>query len=156
MAAQDRFSKASAAARAARENRHLRRLIEDEQLRGNLLTAYGAARSAYGRINNGKPASKVLFEDRKLQSELAEAANALRDAAAALTAPVKARRRKKGLGRSLLLLIVAGVTALVLSEGLRSKLLDLMFGAEEEFDYSSPEPAPTSAPPAPEAVASPS
>ena len=38
------------------------------------------------------------------------------------------------------------VLALALSEGLRSKVLDLLFGAEEEFDYSSTtmpaEPAP--------------
>jgi len=35
------------------------------------------------------------------------------------------------------LLTIAAVLALVLSEGLRSKVLDLLFGAEEEFDYSS-------------------
>jgi hypothetical protein len=43
---------------------------------------------------------------------------------------------------------MAGILALVLSESLRSKVLDLLFGAEEEFDYSSttapPEPAPAS------------
>ncbi len=37
----------------------------------------------------------------------------------------------------MLLLAVGGVLALVFSEGLRSKVLDLLFGAEEEFDYSS-------------------
>ena len=48
----------------------------------------------------------------------------------------------------LLLLTVGAVAAIALSEGLRSKVLDLMFGAEEEFDYSmsaAPEtPAPAS------------
>jgi len=34
-------------------------------------------------------------------------------------------------------LIVGTVLALALSEDLRSKVLDLLFGAEEEFDYSS-------------------
>ncbi len=149
MAAKDRIGKASAAARAAQRNRYLQRLLEDDELRSNLIVAYGAARSAYGRMNNGKPASKVLFEDRKLQRELKEAANALRDASNALREPPKRRRRRGGLGRSLLLLTVAGVLALALSESLRSKVLDLMFGAEEEFDYSSMstdgEPAATSA-----------
>jgi hypothetical protein len=42
-----------------------------------------------------------------------------------------------GLGRLLFLLVLATILALVLSEDLRSKLLDLLFGAEEEFDYSS-------------------
>ncbi len=45
------------AARAAQQNRYLQRLVEDEELRANLLAAYGAARSAYGRMSNGKPAS---------------------------------------------------------------------------------------------------
>ena len=36
-----------------------------------------------------------------------------------------------------MLLAVGAVLALALSEGLRTKVLDLLFGAEEEFDYSS-------------------
>jgi len=54
------------------------------------------------------------------------------------------------MGRSLVLLATAGILAIALSEGLRSKVLDLLFGAEEEFDYSSTtapaEPAPAGAP----------
>lgn len=157
MAAKDRtsggsgFGKAGEAARAARNNRYIERLIEDEELRGSLLAAYGAARSAYGRMSNGKPATTALFEDRKLQNELREAAGALRDAANTLREPPrKARKRRGGLGRKLLLLGIAGVLALALSEDLRGKALDLLFGAEEEFEYSSTtapaEPAPASAP----------
>ena len=149
MAAKDRINKAGEAARAAQRNRYLQRLLEDEELRGSLLTAYGAARSAYGRMTNGTPATQALFEDKKLQKELKEAAEALRDASGSLREAPK-RRRKGGFGRSLLLLGVAGVLAVALSEGLRSKVLDLLFGAEEEFDYSSTtapaEPAPASAP----------
>jgi hypothetical protein len=149
MAAKDRINKAGEAARAAQRNRYLQRLLEDEELRGSLLTAYGAARSAYGRMTNGKPATEALFEDKKLQRELKEAADALRNASSSLREQPK-RRRKGGVGRSLLLLAVAGVLVVALSEGLRSKVLDLLFGAEEEFDYSSTtapaEPAPASAP----------
>jgi hypothetical protein len=148
MAAKDRINKAGEAARAAQRNRYLQRLVEDEELRGTLLTAYGAARSAYGRMSNGKPAAQALFEDRKLQRELKEAANALRDASSALREPPK-RRRRGGIGRSLLLLAVAGALAIAVNEGLRSKVLDLLFGSEEEFDYSSTtapaEPAPAGA-----------
>ena len=149
MAAKDRINKAGEAARAAQRNRYLQRLVEDEELRGTLLTAYGAARSAYGRMSNGKPATQALFEDRKLQRELKEAANALRDASSALREPPKRSRRRGGIGRSLLLLAVGSALAIALSEGLRSKVLDLLFGAEEEFDYSSTtapaEPAPAGA-----------
>jgi hypothetical protein len=153
MAAKDSIGKAGAAARKAQSNQYLQRLIEDEDLRGNLLAAYGAARGAYGRLNNGKPASKVLFEDKKLQRELRDAAKALKEASNALgESPKKSRRRKGGLGRALLLLTVAATLALVLSEDLRSKVLDMLFGAEEEFDYSS---TTTPAEPAPEPVTTP-
>jgi hypothetical protein len=151
MAAKDRLGKAGEAARAAHRNRYLLRLIEDEELRSNLLSAYGAARSAYGRMNNGKPATQALFEDRKLQRELQQAASALRDATSSLREPPKRAPRRGGIGRSLLLLTVGAVLAIALSESLRTKVLDLLFGAEEEFDYSS-----TTAPetPAPASVAS--
>jgi hypothetical protein len=139
MAAKDSIGKASAAARAAQSNQYVKRLLEDEELRANLLAAYAAARSAYGRVSNGKPATKALFEDRKLQRELVEAAVALREASNALKEPPRRARkgRRGGLGRALLLALVAGVLAIALSESLRSKVLDLLFGAEEEFDYSS-------------------
>ena len=151
MAAKDRISKAGEAARAAQRNRYLQRLVEDEELRATLMTAYGAARNAYGRMSNGKPATRALFEDRKLQRELREAASALRDASSALREPPK-RRRRGGIGRTLLLLVVAGVLAIALSEGVRSKVLDLLFGAEEEFDYSSPASPPQPAPASPSAA----
>ena len=40
MAAKDSIGKASAAARAAQRNQYVKRIIEDEELRGNLLAAY--------------------------------------------------------------------------------------------------------------------
>jgi len=151
MAAKDSFGKAGDAAHAAQQSRYIQRLIEDEDLRSNLLSAYGAARGAYGRLSNGKPATQVLLQDRKLQRELKDAANSLRDAGSSLREAPKATRRKRGIGRSLVLLTVGGVLAVALSESLRSKVLDLLFGAEEEFDYSS-----TTAPetPAPAGVSS--
>jgi hypothetical protein len=150
MAAKDKLSKAEEAAKAAQQNPYLQRLIEDEELRSSLLAAYGAARNAYGRMSNGKPPAKALFEDRKLQNELKTAAGALKDASSSLREPPKSTRRKGGLGRSLVLLTVGGVLAMALSESLRSKILDLLFGAEEEFDYSS---STTPATPVPEPVA---
>ena len=148
MAAKDRLGKAG---EAAQHNQYLQRLIEDEELRSSLFSAYDAARNAYARVSNGKPAGWALLEDSKFHDELKNAAGALRDASGALReAPEQARKRRGGFGRSLMLLTVGAVLALVLSEGLRSKVLDLLFGAEEEFDYSS-----TTAPatPAPAAVA---
>jgi hypothetical protein len=151
MAAKGKLSKAGDAARAAQQNPYLQRLIEDEDLRSNLQSAYGAARSAYGRMSNGKPAAQVLLQDQKLQEEIGNAIDALRTAGASLSeAPKPGKRRGRSIGRSLMMIGVSSVLALALSGGLRTKVLDLLFGAEEEFDYSS-----TTAPatPAPAGVA---
>ncbi len=150
MAAKGKLSKAGDAARTAPQTQYIQRLVEDEDLRNNLLSAYAAARSAYGRMSNGKPAAQALFEDRKLQQELSSAANALRQAGSSLREPPKAVRRRRGAGRSLALLALGSVLAVAISGSLRAKLLDLLFGSEEEFDYS-----PTTAPetPAPAGVA---
>jgi len=147
MAAKDRLGKAG---EAAQNNQYLQRLIEDEELRSSLLSAYESARNAYGRVSNGKPAGWALLDDSKFHDELKSAAGALRDASGALREPTKHSRKRGGIGRTLMLIAVGGVLAVALSEGLRSKVLDLLFGAEEEFDYSS-NTAPVT--PAPAAVA---
>jgi hypothetical protein len=55
-------------------------------------------------------------------------------------------KKRRGPGRYLLLLAFGAVLALALSEGLRSKVLDVLFGAEEEFDYTSTTTPSTAAP----------
>jgi ATP-dependent Lon protease len=50
-----------------------------------------------------------------------------------------------GLKRLVLLGLVGTGVALVLSEGLRKKVLDTLFGAEEEFEYTSTTSTPTPA-----------
>lgn len=150
MAAKQKAAKAGKAARAAQSNPYIQRLIEDEQLRNNLRAAFDSTRAAYGRLNNGKAPSKALMEDKKLHRNLQEAAAQLKDAGEALSQGPRKRKRRGGIGRKLVVLAVGTGLALALSEGLRSKVLDTLFGAEEEFDYTSttspsPAPAPTSA-----------
>ena len=125
---------ALAAGKAAKDNPYVQRLVEDEELRDNLRTAYDSARNAYQRIANGKGPAKAILDDKKTQKELREAATALRDAADSLRG---GKRRKKKRGRKLLLLLAGAGLALALSEGLRKKVLDALFGAEEEFEYTS-------------------
>jgi hypothetical protein len=148
MGSKRRLEQASRAAKAAQGNRYVQHLIDDEQVRASLLSAYEAARGAYERMGNGKPATTALFEDKKLQDELRRAAESLREASSSLihapAKPVKQRRRRRG--RGIVLLVVAGVLAVALREDLRSKVLDMMFGAEEEFDYSSTTAPATPAP----------
>jgi hypothetical protein len=148
MAAKDRPGKVG----EAELKGFVKRILEDEELRGNLASVYGSARNVYGRVTNGKSGTWDLLEDRELQRELTRIAESLRDASGALREPAKrpSKRRRRRRGRSLLFLAVLGVLAITLSEGLRTKVLDLLFGAEEEFDYSSTtapaEPAPVGAP----------
>ncbi|MEA2483978.1 MAG: hypothetical protein QOC55_1925 [Thermoleophilaceae bacterium] len=124
---------AVAAGKAAKDNAYVQRLIEDDDLRENLRTAYDSARSAYTRMANGKGASAAL-NDKKTQKQLREAATSLKDAADALRDAKKPKRK----GRGLLFLVVGVGLAFALSEGLRKKALDTLFGAEEEFEYTSP------------------
>jgi hypothetical protein len=138
MSAKDRSRKAVESAWAAQGERYLQRLLQDEELRDNIKGAYVSARNAYGRVSNGKGSTHNLLHDAKLQRELIDAANALRNASASLREPPRAKPRRRRRGRrSLLLLVVAGALAVALSSDLRSKVLDLLFGAEEEFDYTS-------------------
>jgi hypothetical protein len=125
---------AVAAGKAAKDNAYIQRLIEDEDLRENLKTAFESARNAYGRMANGKGPSAAL-NDKKTQKQLREAAASLKEAADSLREAKKPKRRK---GRGLLLIIVGVALAFALSEGLRKKALDTLFGAEEEFEYTSP------------------
>ena len=136
MAAKKKAAKAGAGAYAAgkavRSNQYVQRLMEDEELRENLRSAFVSARNAYGRIN-GKGPAKAL-DDKKTQRELKDAATSFKQAADQLRGVKKRKSRK---GRLILLALVGAGLALALSEGLRKKVLDAMFGAEEEFEYTS-------------------
>jgi hypothetical protein len=139
MAAKSKAAKASAGAAVSGATPYVQRLIQDPELRDNLRSAYESGRRAYGRLNNGKAPSKALLDDKKLHKELQSAADSLRSASDALREGPKKRKRKRkgGIGKLLLLAIVGGGVALGASSDLRNKVLDLLFGAEEEFDYTS-------------------
>jgi len=132
-------------ANIAKSNPYIQRLIEDPKLRKNVSTAGDAGKSAYGRVNNGKLQAQTLLEDKKLHGDLGRALGAARDATITLT---QSKRRRKGLtfGRVLVLAGIGGGVAIAASEQLRSKALDLLFGSEEEFQYTPPA---NSTPPAP-------
>src|SRR3954452_18762926 len=147
--ANKKVKKAGQAAQSARSNPYVQRLVEDEDLRQNIVQAFQSARDAYSRLNNGKSPAKQIFEDRKLQKHIRETAGGVRDVSVALyEAPKKRRSGGGGLGRVLLLGVVGGAVALALSEGLRKKVLDALFGAEEEFEYTSTTSSSSSSTPA--------
>jgi hypothetical protein len=127
--------KAGDAATALRENPYVQRLIEDDDLRDNIRAAFESARDAYGRMANGKGPAKALMDDKKVQRDLRQAAESLREA----SEQIRGKRRRKGLtlGRLLMLAIIGAVVVLILSEDARKALLDRLFGPEEEFEYTS-------------------
>jgi hypothetical protein len=140
--AKSKPQKAKAAAEGAWGNQYVQRYVQDEELRANVKDALENARSAYARLTNGKSASKVVMEDKKFQKDVRNAADSFKEASIALRDGPK-RKRSGGLGKLLLLAIVGGGLAIALSEDVRNKVLDLLFGKEEEFDYTS-----TTSPPA--------
>jgi len=124
----------------------VRRFIEDPELRDSVKEAFDAARNAYSRMSNGKGPCRALTEDKKVQRDLRTAAENLKDASERLQGK---RRKKRHPFRKLLLIgIVASVLAIALNEDLRKAVLDRLFGAEEEFEYTSQ----TTAAPAPAAT----
>jgi hypothetical protein len=115
--------------------------MEDPAVRDNAKVAYQSAREALDRAKGSDNLVNALFDDAKLQAQLASAGRGIAGAREHLIAQQK---KKRHIGRAILVVVVGAALALALSEGLRNKVLDVLFGAEEEFDYVS-----TTAPPAP-------
>ena len=133
-------------ANAAKSNPYVQRLVEDASLRDNVRAALDSTRNVYERLSDGKTSPKTLFDDKKVQADVRKAVEAVRDVTTALTETPKARARKGvSFGRKLMITALGGSLALVGSEKLRSKVLDVLFGAEEEFEYTPPATTPASA-----------
>jgi hypothetical protein len=137
-------------ANIAKSNPYLTRLIEDAKLRAHVRQAADSSRRVYERLSSGKTSPKQLLEDKKVQSDVRRALESIRDATIILTEAPR-RRTRKGLtfGRTLLVAGIGSGVALAGSEKLRSKVLDVLFGAEEEFEYTPPAATPPTTTPPP-------
>ncbi len=143
---------ASDVANLAKSNPYLARLIEDAKLRANLRTAADSSKRLYQRVADGKITPRSLLDDKKVQAEVRKTVESVRAVAEAMSeAPKKKAKKARKAGRALVIAGVGGAAAMVGSEKLRSKVLDVLFGAEEEFEYTPPAP---STPPATTAPAS--
>jgi D-serine deaminase-like pyridoxal phosphate-dependent protein len=122
----------------AKNNPYIQQLVGDAKLRKNVQTAVASGKRAYGRLSNGKM-PQALLEDRRLHADVARALAAARDATITVSKTSR-RQARRGLsaGRVVIIAGVGGTVAVVASEKLRSKVLDLLFGAEEEFQYTPP------------------
>jgi hypothetical protein len=132
--ASTRADQARKAAQQAGSNPYVRRFIEDEELRDSVRDAFDAAKHAYQRMSNGKGPVKALTEDKKVQRDLRTAAENLKEA----SERIQGKRKKRHPFRKLFVIAIVGaVLAIALNEDLRKAVLDRLFGAEEEFEYTS-------------------
>lgn len=136
MAARTKKAKSAASAAAATTSPWVQRLVEDEELRDNFRVAFEAAKDAYERIAQDGKGPRALVDDKRVKKDLGKAAGALREAGEALRQGPKPKKKRRP-GRVLLLIAAGAIAALVLSEDLRTKVLDALFGKEEEFEYTS-------------------
>ena len=142
MAAKKNGARATAAAAAP----YVQRVMTDDELRENVRVAVDSARVAFARLQNGKGVPKTVLDDKKFHKEVSKAATSLKEASDALREGPKRRKRKGGLLRKAFILMVAAGIAVAVSEDLRNKVLDALFGKEEEFDYTSSTQPSTPAP----------
>lgn len=144
---------------AIRESPYVQRLLADEDLRNNLQEAIESSKAAYERASKTKKrgGAKKLIQDEKLQDNLRavyEAAKSAQEAIVDAPSNPTAAPKKKRRGRLLVVGLVGAGLAVALSSGLRDKVLDLLFGPEETFDYvpaangngSTPAPTPSGTP----------
>jgi hypothetical protein len=144
MAKSTRTQRARDAVGTAADNPYLRRLMEDEDLRNSVRDAFDAARDAYDRLSSNGSVIDTAIDDKKVHRDLKDAAENLREASNRL----RGKHSDRHWGRLLLIAVLGAALALALSEDLRKAVLDKLFGAEEEFEYtstttSSPTPAAT-------------
>ena len=141
-----------------KDNPYVQRVIEDAELRDNIGNVIESSKGAYTQlVSNGAP-HKAVLEDSKLHEHVQSAAGSVRDVALALNdvdpkgrKPKKAKKKRRG--RRLLFLLIVVCAALALSEDLRNKVLDALFGKEEEFQYTPPAPTPSEPPASPVSAA---
>src|SRR6187549_1792658 len=100
--ANKKVQKAGKAAQSARSNPYVQKLIEDEELRQNIVAAYESARDAYERLGNGKSPAKQIFDDKKLQKHIRDTAGNVRDVSVGLYEAPKKQKKGGGFGRLLL------------------------------------------------------
>ena len=137
---------AAEVANIAKANPYIQRLIEDAKLREHVRHTIDSGKSAFDRLSNGKAPAKAVLQDKKLQRDLRQTFEHAREAFGSLQeAPKKRARKGMSFGRAVMIIIVGGVVGLAASEKLRSKVLDTLFGAEEEFQYTPPATTPSTA-----------
>lgn len=115
------------------------RAIHDDEIRGNVLRAFSAARKVYDELGGEGPlgaASKLSGKD-SVRDDLDTTVQSLSEAIVRMSGHQP--RRRGGWGWFFVIAIVVAVLFNpATGAGTRRWLKDNLFGSEEEFDYSTP------------------
>jgi CHASE3 domain sensor protein len=134
--------KIAEAADQAKENPYLNKIIEDKELRENAVAALQSVKTAFDQAKaTGFDNPAELVQDKKIKKNLKTAADTLKSTTDEIQSAGKKKRHP--LRTVIALAVIGGIVAIVVSEDARKTVLDTLFGAEEEFEYTSTTSAPT-------------
>jgi CHASE3 domain sensor protein len=128
--------KISDAAEQAKDNPYITKIIEDKELRENAVAALQSVKSAFDSAREtgfDKPAE--LISDKSIKKDLKNAAETLKETSDEIASAGKKKRHP--LRKLVVIGVIGAVVAIVASEDVRKTVLDTLFGAEEEFEYTS-------------------
>lgn len=115
------------------------RALHDDEIRGNVLRAWNAARKVYDELGGDGPlgAASKLSEKERVREELDTTVQSLSEAIVRLSGNAPRQRGHWGP-----FLFLAGILVVLFNPATgattRTWLKDNLFGSEEEFDYSTP------------------
>lgn len=130
--------KLAAATDQAKENPYLHKILEDKELRENAVAALQSVKSAFDHAKEtgfDKPAD--LANDKQLKKQIKDAAKSLKESKDEIAGAGKPKKKRHPLRKLITVAVIGGIIAVVVSEDARKAVLDTLFGAEEEFEYTS-------------------
>lgn len=134
-------SKITEATEQAKENPYLQKIIDDKETREHAVAALQSIRSAFERAQEKGWDKDELVADKQIRKEIKQAAEGLKQTKKELkAAAAKPKKKRHPLRKLVALALIGTIVALVVSEDARKALLDALFGAEEEFEYTSNAP----------------
>lgn len=135
--------KLAAATDQAKENPYIHKIIEDKELRENAVAALQSVKSAFDKAKEtGFDNPAEIVQDKKIKKQLKDAAETLKETSDEIASAGKKKRHP--LRKLFAIAVIGGIVAIVVSEDARKAVLDTLFGAEEEFEYTSTTSAPAS------------
>jgi hypothetical protein len=128
--------KITAATEQAKDNPYISKIVDDEELRDNAVAALRSLKSAFDSAHEKGFANPAeIIEDEAIKKDLKSAAETLKDAG--YQSPAAGKKKRHPLRKLIIVGVIGAVVAIVASEDARKAVLDTLFGAEEEFEYTS-------------------